>query len=194
MPRGISEESQRGGGDNLAEYDEIKPKANIGDIVRIDGYESEEFEVYAVNYEYYRDAITEFFEIYYDCYSLYDGDYHFADQYDIDIIKSPQNVDFKRIRDKQADVERSMDEWAKEMIKEAFGDPPEIKKEGEAGGVREKSKAEIIDELLTELNDVITLIKMFGEHEDEEKKDRKYVLRKCEIEAKLREMAERETK
>lgn len=49
-------------------------------------------------------------------------------------------------------------------------------------------KSARIDELLTQLNDVNALIKNFGEHEDDERKDRRYVLMKAEIEAELLEL------
>lgn len=49
-------------------------------------------------------------------------------------------------------------------------------------------KSERIDELLTHLNDVNGLIAMFGEHEDEDRRDRRYVLMKAEIEAELLEL------
>src|SRR5690606_27542167 len=53
-----------------------------------------------------------------------------------------------------------------------------------------RTKSDKIDELLAELSDVMTLIEMFGEHEDDIKKDRKYALMAKEIKAKLIELTE----
>ena len=85
-----------------------------------------------------------------------------------------------------------------------FADETDISPISEGGGIalvpRTKAVAEDegediseqIDELLTELNDVMALIEMFGEHEDEEKRDRRYILRKNEIEAKLIELTQKQ--
>lgn len=45
-----------------------------------------------------------------------------------------------------------------------------------------------IDELLAELSDVSGLINMFGEHEDDARRDRRYALRKAEIVAKIKDI------
>lgn len=57
--------------------------------------------------------------------------------------------------------------------------PPEIKEKEPAGPG--------IDELLDELRDALELVEIFGEHEDEEKEDRKYALKVAEVKAKLKE-------
>lgn len=67
-----------------------------------------------------------------------------------------------------------------------------IKSRAGGGFKKEAEDIENIDDLLTELNDVMTLIEMFGEHEDKEKRDRRYILRKNEIEAKLIELTQKQ--
>lgn len=63
-----------------------------------------------------------------------------------------------------------------------------IEKRAEVLAPIEAEVGETIDELLSELSDVMALIEAFGEHEDEERRDRRYVLRKAEIIAKLKDI------
>lgn len=47
-----------------------------------------------------------------------------------------------------------------------------------------------VDDLLLDLSDALALQERFGDHEDDEKEDRKYALKVCEIKAQLRERTE----
>lgn len=49
-----------------------------------------------------------------------------------------------------------------------------------------------VDDLLDDLRSAMLIVDIFGDHEDEAKKDRKYALRVCEIKAQLRERVEAE--
>ena len=60
------------------------------------------------------------------------------------------------------------------------------------GQPKEVEKEPSVDDLLDELSDTLAMIERFGEHEDDEKRDRKYALKACEIKAKLRELTTNE--
>lgn len=47
-----------------------------------------------------------------------------------------------------------------------------------------------VDDLLDDLRSALLVVDIFGDHEDDAKRDRKYALRVCEIKAKLRERTE----
>lgn len=161
-----------------------KPRILIGDIVRIAGYGHYTFEVYAVHADYYRDAETEYIDVYYDCYCEQDGQYYYAEDVDITLYKRPKHVNLRRLSDKQAEVEDKLNNAVLGELVSVFDNKVDD------GAVAEKkaNKNEQIDELLAELYDVNALIKAFGKHEDDERKDRRYELRKAEIEAKLIEL------
>lgn len=162
-----------------------KPRIMIGDIVRIAGYGHYTFEVYAVHADYYRDAETEYIDVYYDCYCEQDGQYYYAEDVDITLYKRPKHVNLRRLSDKQAEVEDKLNNAVLGELVSVF----DVRVDD--GVVAEKkvdNKYEQIDELLEELYDVNVLIKTFGKHEDDERKDRRYELRKAEIEAKLIEL------
>jgi len=156
-------------------------KYRIGDRINILGYGDEIFVIYAVYHDYYIDAETEYFETYYDCYREKDGEYYYAEEADITLVERPEKRDFDEIRKQQEKANQSIKENVMRALRDAFLEPERL----EAAGDESINKNEKIDELLTELSDVMTLISMFGEHEDDEKRDRKYALRKCEIEAEL---------
>ena len=161
-----------------------KPRIMIGDIVRIAGYGHYTFEVYAVHADYYRDAETEYIDVYYDCYCEQDGQYYYAEDVDITLYKRPKHVNLRRLSDKQAEVEDKLNNAVLGELVSVF----DVKVDDDVVAEKKADKDEQIDELLDELYDVNVLIKSFGKHEDEERKDRRYELRKAEIEAKLTEL------
>src|SRR5690625_126580 len=69
------------------------------------------------------------------------------------------------------------------IIEQANGKPIEYMPEV----MRVEEDSTSVDALLDELRDAMNLIEIFGEHEDDEKKDRKYALKVDEIKAKLKE-------
>lgn len=161
-----------------------KPRILIGDIVRIAGYGHYTFEVYAVHADYYRDAETEYIDVYYDCYCEQDGQYYYAEDEDITLYKRPKHVNLRRLSDKQAEVEDKLNNAVLGELVNVF----DVKVDDGVVADKKADKYEQIDELLAELYDVNVLIKTFGKHEDDERKDRRYELRKAEIEAKLTEL------
>ena len=68
------------------------------------------------------------------------------------------------------------------------GDVTLIEKQTKGGAAQREDNAETVDELLAELSDVSAMIDMFGEHEDDVRRDRRYALRKAEIIAKLKDI------
>lgn len=161
-----------------------KPRILIGDIVRIAGYGHYTFEVYAVHADYYRDAETEYIDVYYDCYCEQDGQYYYAEDVDITLYKRPKHVNLRRLSDKQAEVEDKLNNAVLGELVSVFDN----KVDDGVAAEKKANKNEQIDELLAELYDVNVLIEAFGKHEDDERKDRRYEMRKAEIEAKLIEL------
>jgi len=145
-----------------------KPKYNVGDRVHIEGYGVKEFEITSIHLNYERNSEQEFYDLHYECFSYEDSEYYFADETDI----SPANEGGGGAAVAVADKPSS------------HADKP--------AEIDSANISEQIDELLAELSDVMTLIEMFGEHEDEEKRDRRYILRKNEIEAKLIELSRKQ--
>lgn len=121
----------------------IKRNIDIGDIVKIKGYDDDLFEVVSISSTYYKDYDLEYEITEYETLNLRNKKIYFADDFDVDLIHKK--------KDKTEDSDES------------------------------------IDDLLDEMNDISNLIKMFGEHEDDKKRDRKYSLRKNEIIAKLKD-------
>lgn len=117
----------------------IRPIAKIDDIIYVKGYGFRMFRVYAITYEYHRDAENELEEIYYDIVCMKTYECLVADQEDNSIVTEEEETS--------------------------------------------------IDDLLADLSDALAMQELFGEHEDHEKKDRKYSLRVCELKAKLREQS-----
>jgi len=141
-----------------------KPKYNVGDRVHIEGYGGKEFEITSIHLNYERNSEQEFYDLHYECFSYEDSEYYFADETDISPISEGGGGAAVAVADKPSSHDDK---------------PAEI----DSANISEQ-----IDELLAELSDVMTLIEMFGEHEDEGKRDRRYILRKNEIEAKLIEL------
>ena len=181
------------------------PKACIGDIVNIKGYGNRTFEVLSIMHEIYVDADVSYDEVYYDCYSYSDGDYYFADDEDITVVSRPEQVDFERLSEHSKNMDEKwsnvsemvdgMSEMLDQKINQAakeLGEAFNDVHKRDTNKRKSKSKKERIDDLLIELYDVNQLIKNFGEHEDDDRKDRKYSLRKNEIEAKLKEIVDEE--
>ena len=182
------------------------PKACIGDIVNIKGYGNWTFEVFSIMHEIYVDADVSYDEVYYDCYSYSDGDYYFADDEDITVVLRPEQVDYERLSEHSknmdekwssvSDMVDGMSEMLDQKINQAAQELEELGEafndvhKSDTNKHNRKSKKDRIDDLLIELYDVNQLIKNFGDHEDEDRKDRKYILRKNEIEAKLKEIVE----
>src|SRR5690625_3952787 len=145
-------------------------------------------------HEIYVYADVSYDEVYYDCYSSSDGKYYYADDEDITVVSRPDDVDYERLSKHLKNMNKywgnavDMNE-VEEILREVIVD---THKPGNESKNRRKSKSrrEQIDDLLIELYDVNQLIKNFGEHEDDDRKDRKYILRKNELEAKLKEIVE----
>lgn len=174
------------------------PKATIGDMINIKGYGSTTFQVFSVMHEIYVDAEVSYEEIYYDCYCDKDNQYYYADDEDVTVVSRPDDVDYDKLKEYTSKVNEDwtsvsgmMDEIAKieKKVEEEFNDVRNHF-EKESNEHKTKNKREKIDDLLVDLYDVNSLIRNFGEHEDDEKRDRKYVLKKNEIEAKLKEITE----
>jgi len=137
--------------------DNLKPIANIGDIVRVEGYGLRTFEVVAYSYERYIDAENDVDDIWYDVACTQTTDLILAGQEDITVL----------IRKGASPIGQ--------LTPTIEEEPPE-------------DDSPTIDDLLEELSDTLALIERFGEHEDDERRDRKYSLRACEIKAKLKEL------
>lgn len=168
----------------MTEKYEFEAKYKIGDQVTIKGYGAEHFVIYSIESTYYKDCYSEGVAMMYDCSSLLTGEPMYADEIDIELKYRPPEVDYDEIAMYQENAETLMTEMAQEAINQAWGG--EITESKPMDNSEDKRVK--IDELLDELQDVDTLIAMFGEHEDEDRRDRRYVLMKAEIEAELLEL------
>lgn len=140
----------------------IRPKANIGDLIKVNGYGMRIFRIDSVNYEYYRDEEEVHDGIFYETVDVQTMELLIADDSDITVL-----------------------------TKAKPGAPSEIIPTVRGAAVAEK-KAEVradeseINGLLDELSDYLSLIEMFGE--DEEPGDGKYRKKVDEVKAKLTEL------
>jgi len=78
------------------------------------------------------------------------------------------------------------DQSSVNVVESAGGKPVEYLPKMERSEPRIEAEP-IIDDLLDELRDALELREMFGDHEDDEKEDRKIALKVCEVKAKLKE-------
>jgi len=168
---------------------ELTFKYDIGDVVTIDGYGADKYEIFSVNADYEKDATEEYCDIYYECYHAISGELIIAYEKDVTLFGRPEKVDYERItylyeRANGIDLEELVTHISSFSIPASVPEPKEPEKE-------RKDATTKIDELLTELQDVQTLIDLFGDHEDEDKRDYRYIQRKTEIEAQLRTLSEK---
>src|SRR5699024_6794289 len=125
----------------------------------------------------------------YECYHAFSGELTIAYEKDVTLFGRPEKVDYERItylyeRANDNDLEGLITHISSFSIPASVPEPKKPKKE-------RKDDATKIDELLTELQDVQTLIDLFGDHEGEEKRDYRYIQRKTEIESQLRTLSEK---
>jgi len=66
-------------------------KAEIGDIVRIDGYGNDLFEIISVHQTYYRDRESEYEVVEYETFNLVDRRNYFAEDLDITIVSRKED-------------------------------------------------------------------------------------------------------
>jgi len=168
---------------------ELMFKYDIGDVVTVDGYGADKYEIFSVNADYEKDAAEEYCDIYYECYHAISGELIIAYEKDVTLFGRPEKVDYERItylyeRANDIDLEGLITHISSFSMSTRVPEPKEQEKE-------RKDDAAKIDELLTELQDVQTLIDLFGDHEDEDKRDYRYIQRKTEIEAQLRTLSEK---
>src|SRR5699024_2346481 len=167
-------------------FGRMKNIAEIGDIILVAGYPFQEFQVesFSHNLDYQKEYVDE--DIMYDAADIASGEYLLAFQEDITVIVKADKAD-EYIADKSGRHSgETPKDWAGILADIDFTVIADVTKSGET--TAEPSRDVRIDELLDELSDVNGLIELFGEHEDDELEDRKYVLRKTEIEAKLIEL------
>ena len=155
----------------------MKNTANIGDLVIVNGYNGRIFQVESYTYQktYFTEYIDEYYT--YDVVDIATEEYTVAFDEDLYVICRAKNVE-QFIRD---NPQLGM------VTVQAESQPTPTFPSGESK-VKTRSDKRKIDELLDELNDYRALVEMFGEHEDDKKRDRKYVLRMCEIIAQLKEL------
>lgn len=174
-----------------------KTKYDVGDRIKIAGYDGMTFEIFAVYLDYYRDSKTEYIDGYYDCYCEQDGEYYYAEDDDITLIERPKNVDYKRIVERQKETNNKLNKAVNDALTpfpneqkplDIYNKYPDhflwyddnLENNKDEG----KVKGEEIDELLTELSDINELIRNFGESEY-------YAERKRKVKDRLRELAEK---
>jgi len=195
---------------------ELTFKYDIGDVVTIDGYGADKYEIFSVNADYEKDATEEYCDIYYECYHAINGELIIAYEKDVTLFGRPEKVDYERItylyeRANDIDLEGLITHISSFSMTTSAPESkePEKERKDDAAKIDETltelqdiqtiinllgdhgDDAAKIDELLTELQDVQTLINLFGDHEDEEKRDYRYIQRKTEIEAQLRALSEK---
>lgn len=128
--------------------------ANIGDIVVVDGYPGRKFRVESYTYyvEYTEGYITE--DVSYIVYDIETGEDLIAFQDEITVIQTAHTS--KVVRNKKKEDGRSIRKW------------------------EQLTRSEKIDYLLDELRDYQTLIKMFGDENNEYKNKIELVKKKLE--------------
>ena len=167
-------------------FGRMKNIAEIGDIILVAGYPFQEFQVesFSHNLDYQKEYVDE--DIMYDAADIASGEYLLALQEDITVIvKAEKADDYIKGKSGRHSGETPKD-WSVILADIDFTGIADGGKSGEA--TTGPTQDDRIDELLDELSDVNGLIELFGEHEDDDLQDRKYVLRKTEIEAKLIEL------
>ena len=78
------------------------------------------------------------------------------------------------------------DQFSVNVVESAGGKPVDYLPKIERSEPRVEEEP-TVDDLLDELRDALELRELFGDHEDDEKKDRKIALKVCEVKAKLKE-------
>lgn len=158
----------------------MKNTAKIGDLVIVNGYDGRIFQVESYTYQktYFTEYIDEYYT--YDVVDIATEEYTVAFDEDLYVICRAENVE-QFIRDNPQ----------LGMVTVYLETPPTPTFPLGESKTKTQSDKRKIDELLDELNDYRTLVELFGEHEDDKKRDRKYVLRMSEIIAQLKELSTR---
>lgn len=167
-------------------FGNLRNEANIGDLVTSKGYEGQLFQIHAYTHEIYHDLNFAEEAIIYDAVDVRTNVYAVLFQEDITIIcEADDAAEYveKNINKYEGSAATWMELPSIVTNVQYTSEPREVDDD-----VIKRAKSDKVDELLAELSDVMTLIEMFGEHEDDEKKDRKYTLRANEIKAKLIEL------
>lgn len=73
--------------------DSIQPRANLGDLVTIDGYGNRVFRIDALNYEYYRDAEVEHSGIFFETTDVETLELLLADESEVTVISRSEKAD-----------------------------------------------------------------------------------------------------
>lgn len=130
--------------------------ANIGDIVVVDGYPGRKFRV--ESYTYYVEYTEGYIEegVSYIVYDIETGEDLIAFQDEITVIQTAHTHTSKVVRNKKKEDRRSIRKW------------------------EQLTHSEKIDYLLDELRDYQTLIKMFGDENNEYKNKIELVKKKLE--------------
>lgn len=156
----------------------------LGDVVEIQGYGGELFVIISIEKTYFRDSHVEEITEWYDCASKLTGEPFYAEEMDLTLKHRPNSLDFAELIYLQEQADEKAQKMGEELMEHLL-EEGKIKRASE--DVPQDNRVKI-DVLLDELNDVETRIRMFGEHEDDERRDRRYSLQRAEIYAKLKEM------
>lgn len=147
-------------------------KIEIGDLVSISGYDDEVFIVIRSLYNVLLRSTI------YECESIDSNKFILAFDYQLNSIDFDNLDDFIKYDANKTQSRSFYPDPTKEKVCDAYSEEVDYVKED----------ADRVDELLIELYDIISMIKNHGEHEDDEKKDEKYAIRKKEIEEELKEL------
>lgn len=161
-------------------FGRMKNTAEIGDIILVAGHSFQEFQVesYTHSLDFEDDYVEE--DITYDAADIESGEYLLAFQEDVTVIvKADKADDYIASKSGMSETNNKRPRWTEEIEFTVELKPKEVVPKGDK-----------IDGLLDELSDVNAMIELFGDHEDGDKRDRKYALKACEIKAKLRDIVE----
>lgn len=174
-------------------FGSMHPIADIDDLVTVRGCDGAVFQVEGFTHEIEYDRGETNEAILYDVTDLRTMDFLIAFQDDITVVTDTQ-LGRESLANKGAEtfeqtLERiNADEIARKhraFEGSVYDEVASVIEQGMA-----HLKAESTDGLLDELSDALSMQANFGDHEDDEKRDRKYAIRVCEIKEKLRDLTE----
>src|SRR5690625_1388720 len=137
-------------------------KIEIGDLVSISGYDDEVFIVIRSLYNVLLRSTI------YECESIDSNNFILAFDYQLNLTDFDNLDDFIKYDANKTQPRSFYPDLTKEKVCDAYSEEVDYVKED----------ADRVDELLIELYDIISMIKNHGEHEDDEKKDKKVCYQK----------------
>lgn len=162
-------------------FGQMKPIANVGDLVRCKGYGNRLFQVEAYTHEIAIDSENEIEDIYYDMTDVLTHDYTLGNQADIYVISKAEeaddylrqyksnNTESQAIKNIPLDFLTKYTRGADKVSKGAYERKPTPRElssqESERRNQERNNKSEQADKLLDEMRDYQCLIAMFGDME-----------------------------